>query len=170
MNAVDMAQTVTDPTDQFDPNNYLDLYLPKRPFYFSDYAYAACAYLDILSLSGKEIIISLKKYLESDAYGICFGDDESVEIHIALTQFGKPISRQDKLSTLGHELVHAKQYLLGHLQNAVDGDNEMGVWKGTRYLWTDNSDELPWEQEAYRLEKEIYEYCTGTRSTNVSRV
>jgi hypothetical protein len=161
-NAVDMAQTV---------NNFLELYCPDKPKYFAEYAFSACMYLGLFNLKNKEISIELKRQLENDSYGICYGDDEAVEIHIALYQWGRPLSREDKLSTLGHELVHAKQYLLGHLQNSTNKNgDEMGVWKGHTYLWTDNSDELPWEQEAYKLEKEIYEHCTGTRPTLVSGV
>lgn len=162
MNAVVMAQTVSD---------YLELYCPDRPKYLAEFAFNACMYLGLFELKDKEIVIELKKKLESDSYGICYGDEDVVEIHIALTQWGKPLSREDKLSTLGHELVHAKQYLTGNLKNSTNKKgNEVGVWKGHTYLWTDNPDELPWEKEAYELEKKIYEHCAGTRSTVVSRL
>ncbi len=157
-----MAQTVS---------NSLELYCPERPLYFADYAFNACLYLGLFELVGKEIVIEVKKKLENDSYGICYGDEDAVEIHLALTQWDRPLSREDKLSTLGHELVHARQYLMGDLKNSSgDSGEEWGIWKGNTYLWTDNSDELPWEQEAYKLEKEIYEYVAGTRSKVVSTI
>ena len=156
MSAVGMALIV---------NDWLELYCPERPKYLAEYAYLACEYLGLFNLKNKEICIELKKYLEGDSYGICYGDEDSVDIHIALYQWGKPLSRVDKLSTLGHELVHAKQYLLGDLQNSTDKEGlEVGVWKGNTYLWDDcNTERLPWEQEAYKLEMEIYEHCERTR-------
>lgn len=57
---------------------------------------------------------------------------------------------EEKMLTLAHELVHAKQYILGQLLN--------GKWKGQP---TSNYFHLPyrnypWEEEAYGLEESLY--------------
>lgn len=139
--------------------SFIELYCPTKPNYIFDFVVKACDYLGLLHLTEKEIVVTLKHRLENESYGICYGDENCVEIQIAQTQFGRRLSREEKLSTLGHELVHAKQYFLGELKNSIEEDIDYGIWKGVKHLWTDNHDELPWEQEAYRLEKEILSRC-----------
>jgi len=57
---------------------------------------------------------------------------------------------EEKMQTLAHELVHAKQYILGQLLN--------GKWKGqpiSNYFHLPYRN-YPWEEEAYGLEESLY--------------
>ena len=71
----------------------------------------------------------------------------------------RPISRENKLKTLAHELTHAYQYLTGTL---VAGDIDldfMSTWQGDiislHCQITEN--DTPWEVEAHDYEERIYE-------------
>ncbi len=73
-----------------------------------------------------------------------------INIKIANIVFGQA-SVEEKMKTLAHELVHAKQYITGELQ--------FDQWKGTpekNYLHLPYA-ETPWEEEAYRLQEYLYE-------------
>lgn len=73
-----------------------------------------------------------------------------INIKIANIVFGQA-SAEEKMKTLAHELVHAKQYITGELQ--------FDQWKGTpeaNYLHLPYA-ETPWEEEAYRLQEYLYE-------------
>ena len=49
--------------------------------------------------------------------------------------------------TIAHELIHAKQYASGVLEDMN--------WKGKCYRDTKYYTELPWEEEAFRKEEEV---------------
>lgn len=58
----------------------------------------------------------------------------------------------DATSSLGHELIHVRQHLYGHMRNTFDPDGV--IWKGK--FWPaekcmDRSiyEDLPWEKEAF---------------------
>jgi len=139
----------------------MQLYLSDRtPKYVEDFIRYACVYLGLDKLRG-DITITIKKSLDAEAYGICWGDRRECEIHIANNSFGQRVSREDKLKTIAHELTHAYQYLTGKLKcdPSITEDNKMwkSVWEGKTYRYKpDNESKKPWEVEAVRFENEVY--------------
>jgi len=65
-------------------------------------------------------------------------------------------SPKEKLITLAHELVHARQYAYGELHEYNN------VWRGREYdVDKIYYDELPWEVEAESLGQELYYSFVG---------
>jgi len=94
------------------------------------------------------------KYSKEVMVGWCHGDEEEVWIELG----NELLEDEDYfMETLAHELVHAKQLLTGELK---DLDNFRTEWKGEEYInLRDKLPEevyrgLPWEEEAYRRQKE----------------
>lgn len=112
------------------------------------YIHALSKELGIHRLRTKFITVTFKNELDSDAQGYCLGDREEVEIDIARTSCGDPLSMESMMKTLAHEMVHAKQWLRGEINDQGD------TWKGM-----ETSGEEPWEVEAYDLEDTLYEKC-----------
>ena len=87
---------------------------------------------------------------DSKTAGTASRRGNDINIKIANIVFGQA-SVEEKMVTLAHELVHAKQYITGELQ--------FDKWKGTpesNYLHLPYR-ETPWEEEAYRLQEYLYE-------------
>jgi hypothetical protein len=89
------------------------------------------------------------------ALGHCIGDKTFAFIQIARTC---PITKRkfsflELMRSMTHELVHAKQFLRGEL-NCDNGWTWMG--EDASHLAYDDQ---PWEQEAFRLEYEIFSKC-----------
>lgn len=89
------------------------------------------------------------------AYGYCEGDRDYVKITIAkkCPVTGRKLGFIEMMQTLAHEMVHARQFLRGELVAE-------GVWKwkgrnGADYKYENQ----PWEKEAYRLEKVLFQDC-----------
>lgn len=61
---------------------------------------------------------------------------------------------------LAHEFVHIKQYVLNEMS---DGDNGI-IWKGDLYEQDKQYDVIPWEDEAYTREEELYNKWIKLRS------
>tara|TARA_R110000796_G_scaffold28579_3_gene78021 strand:- start:108 stop:527 length:420 start_codon:yes stop_codon:yes gene_type:complete len=91
--------------------------------------------------------------LENNYAGLCDGDREYVNIILARNYYladGDRIAfcSQELASNLAHELVHARQFLRGEI-------NEYNyVWKGQDYE-NQNYEDWPWEVEAYSLEQPL---------------
>lgn len=100
----------------------------------------ACDYLD-LDVDLAIDFIPMKKY----HFGLCDYDEEEIIISI-----GKALPKKDMIRTLFHELVHVKQHSDGRLQN---GSPQR--WLGQVY--EDDYNKLPWEVEAFDLEKKMME-------------
>lgn len=141
----------------------LDLYLPPRPQYFNKFVIAACEHLGLDQYEA-ELIVTLRKNLDCEHHGLCWGDNELVEIEIATSSFGQSLSRKDKLLAVSHELIHARQYLSGQLSNHHDDGRHMMRWKNRIYAHRDPPDDAkhPWEVEAYREEETVYLACCNT--------
>jgi hypothetical protein len=127
----------------------IDIVAPKKLY---DFTLGCCIHLNIHNLSSKEVVVVMKKRLPEEAFGYTYGDRRHAEIHVAKTQDGEPLDERLILSTLAHELVHAKQYFRGELTGLYE---EFGLWKGKAHPYHDYNS--PWEKEAYRLEKEMME-------------
>jgi hypothetical protein len=89
-----------------------------------------------------EINIKLGQTLDGESFGLCWGDRQEAEIHIATKQWGNPINRENKLKTLAHELTHAHQYLTGALKCDLTNEEFKSVWhkKEYRYLPDEEAD------------------------------
>ena len=133
------------------------VYLSKNmPNYMVEYIDFAIEYLGISRLRG-DLHIDLKQTLEDESFGLCWGDRREAEIQIASRQHGEPVSRENKLKTLSHELTHAYQYLTGNLVAGEVGDF-MSNWRGELISYTaEDDDQTPWEREASDYEERIYE-------------
>ena len=135
----------------------MNLYLSKNmPAYMRVYADFASNYIGLDKLRG-EVFVKLKYgTIDDDSYGLCWGDNYSAEIDIATKTMDETISREDKLKTLGHELVHARQYLKRELV-APKAPSHCERWKGEHIKYDPvNEMKMPWELEASKLEEEIY--------------
>ena len=91
--------------------------------------------------------------LEGDVDGFhCFIDKNEHEIEIQ-----QGLIEEDFVTAIFHEMVHVRQHERGLLK-------DYGIrksWKGEEYLGIYDTKEtymnLPWEEEAYRLQEEMYE-------------
>jgi len=87
---------------------------------------------------------------DADAYHCCIDKGEhELEIQTGLIE-------EDFMTAVFHEMVHVRQHERGLLK-----DNGIRkAWKGEEYIGiydtVDTYMNLPWEEEAYRLQEEIY--------------
>lgn len=93
--------------------------------------------------------VSIKQSCDQHAMGYCWGEKDAIEIEIAKTCFGESLSQDKILTNLCHELVHAKQLILGELSSTVR------VWKSQDHKDTPYSQQ-PWEREAFYWESKLY--------------
>lgn len=87
------------------------------------------------------------------AYGLCDGaKGEYAEILIArkCPHTDRKLGFIEMMQTLAHEMVHARQFLRGQLNNKGGW-----AWKGRKADGFEY-DNQPWEKEAFRLEKELF--------------
>ena len=73
-------------------------------------------------------------------------------------QWGKPITRENKLKSVAHELTHARQYLKRELvakDELTDGPMAKWCGKDMPYEYATEQNE-PWEVEARLMEEKIY--------------
>jgi len=101
---------------------------------------------------------------DDDHYvGLCdyCANTDIVTIKLATHQGdGKRIARQQILQTLAHEMIHAKQYIKRQMVDLPDHDDGRWRVRWGRKVYCDNPNRLPpWELEAYRDEKALYESC-----------
>ena len=139
----------------------MQLYQSERtPKYVNEFTRYAMVYLGLNKLRGN-VTVLLKPQLDGEAYGVCWGDRQECEIHIASTSFGVKVSREDKLKTIAHELTHAYQYLTGKLKcdPTCTEEHKMwkSIWEGKAYRYKpENETKKPWELEAVKFENEVY--------------
>ena len=135
----------------------MNIYLSKSiPLYMQEYADFAANYIGLDKLRGDVFVRLCSGALSDDSYGLCWGDNYSAEIDIASKSVNEKVSREDKLKTLGHELVHAKQYLKRELL-PPKYPSIYETWKGVEHKYEPHQErEMPWEVEATILEDEIY--------------
>jgi hypothetical protein len=132
-------------------------YLSKNmPKYMVDFVHFSMQRLGLDKLRG-EVHIALKGTLDGESYGLCWGDRREAEIQIASKQWGTPVSREDKLKSIAHELTHAHQYLTGRLKCDLASDEYNSTWLGEQYRYRPEAEiRLPWEVEAVENERDIY--------------
>lgn len=88
---------------------------------------------------------------DADAYHCCITKGEhEIEVQTGLIE-------EDFMTAIFHEMVHVRQHERGLLKD----HGIRKAWKGEEYFGIYDSKEtymnLPWEEEAYRLQEEIYE-------------
>lgn len=117
---------------------YAGLLLPKR------------------KLKNLYIEISFKKKLDGDSDGYCFDHGKDGKYHDFEIEVAKGKSVRETLMTIGHEMVHLKQFVMGELKDGVVPATT-SVWKGKIVnekkvsYW-----DLPWEIEAFGRERGLY--------------
>ncbi|MDB4339489.1 hypothetical protein OAA57_00540 [bacterium] len=86
-----------------------------------------------------------------DGYCLC------VSLREFQIELQKGLDDPDMITALIHELVHVKQ----HARKELIDNGMIKKWKGEEYLHifttVDQYMSLPWEEEAYRLQEELYE-------------
>lgn len=111
-----------------------------------------------------DIHVAFSRQLDANAFGYCWGDKKDISINIGRGgTWPHPETCEDvfcyygfeaQIKTLSHELVHAKQYLRGE----ITGYDR--IWRQGRKKidcsHIKDEKEYPWEQEAYKLEDELY--------------
>jgi hypothetical protein len=126
------------------------------PKYLRVYTHFVSRELGIDKLRG-EINLFLKKDLDSQVYGLCWGDNRECFVEIATKQWGMPVSREDKYKTIAHELVHCRQYLTRKLRPSPQGDF-VSRWNGRNFKYDPKNEEvMPWEKEAQKVEQKMYD-------------
>ena len=86
--------------------------------------------------------------------------------HNIEVQRGLP--KDDLITLIFHEMVHVRQHESGHLiDNGI-----VKSWKGQEYITVfstvDEYMALPWEEEAYRLQEELFEKWNSTTMNTVN--
>lgn len=87
---------------------------------------------------------------DADAYHCCIDKGEhELEIQTGLIE-------EDFMTAVFHEMVHVRQHERGVLKD----HGVRKAWKGEEYIGIYDTTEtymnLPWEEEAYRLQEEMY--------------
>ena len=101
-----------------------------------------------------DISIYLRKHLKKcyNVYGDCEVKDDT---HSYVINLDLSLSNKDLIKTLGHEMIHVKQYAIGDL--GMWGNK----WCGKKYPIDMPYDDQPWEKEAMALEDILYyQYIT----------
>ena len=87
---------------------------------------------------------------DADAYHCC------VEKNYHEIEIQQGLIEEDFVTAIFHEMVHVKQHERGELKD----HGIRKAWKGEEHIsifsTTDEYMELPWEEEAYRLQEEMY--------------
>lgn len=99
-----------------------------------------------------DITVQFSNCMKRGAYGYCMQSDaREYEIEI-----DRSLRLYDMVSTLTHELTHMKQYVRKEMVHLSDGSVR---WK-KKVVSSDTSyADLPWEKEAFRLEKQLALEC-----------
>ena len=96
-----------------------------------------------------DICVKIKKFA-GDAVGYCMMADNHKEFEIEIS---KELTLREFVTTLCHEMVHAKQYYRKEM------DGEIHRWK--KHIVPEETDyfDLPWEKEAYRKQDYLAQLC-----------
>lgn len=109
----------------------------------------AKAFVQYFEIRNGDIYSPIKiqfKKLETGYLGFCFPDQNGIVI-----QINKSLNEREMISTLFHELVHAKQFDSGILKwNSQNGNFH---WKGK--LIKLPYSKQPWERQAYRMQDKM---------------
>lgn len=99
-----------------------------------------------------DITIKLTNCYRDGAYGYCFShSNREFELEV-----DKNLRMFDFISTLCHELTHLKQYAKGEMKQI---DYYKTQWKKVVYTDRVDYDDLPWEKEAFKVERQLALEC-----------
>ena len=96
-----------------------------------------------------DITVDLVK-IKSDAVGFCMMLDTNRNFNIELD---KGLGIKDMVQALCHEMVHVKQYARNEMNDGIVKGKAR--WKKQYSAEDTNYWDLPWEKEAYRMEKKL---------------
>ena len=96
-----------------------------------------------------DITVDLVK-IKSDAVGFCMMLDTNRNFNIELD---KGLGIKDMVQALCHEMVHVKQYARNEMNDGIVKGR--AKWKNQFIKEDTNYWDLPWEKEAYRMEKKL---------------
>ena len=108
---------------------------------------------DILNINSADITADIYRDPADDAIGYCSGDIDEVSISI-----NQCLKGNDWVEVLAHELIHAKQYLHGELE---DSEPMVHYWHGNKFVTVhelfdyDAYTRLPWEREAFSKQRSL---------------
>jgi len=83
-------------------------------------------------------------------YGYCMEGDNNRTFEL---EIAKGLGLFDMISTICHEMVHVKQYAKREMDGYGERWKKSKIKDGTPYM------ELPWEKEAFRLERGLAIEC-----------
>ena len=89
-----------------------------------------------------DIFIDIFTELDDQLGGYCYGDNENINIALARRSDGEYFTRNEILRNLMHELIHAKQLILGEIDHGS---------------FARKYEDQPWEIEAYGNEDALCE-------------
>lgn len=95
-----------------------------------------------------DITVKIKKL--DGVFGYCMEEDTNRTFTI---EVAKGLSLYDLVSTICHEMVHVKQYAKREMDGYGLRWKKSKVAEGTCYA------DLPWEKEAFRMEKNLAIEC-----------
>lgn len=95
-----------------------------------------------------DITVELQN-IKSEAIGFCMMHDKN-QFEIELD---KKLSIKELVTALCHEMVHVKQFARKEMVNGML--NGVAKWKSKKISLDTNYWDLPWEKEAYRMEKKL---------------
>ena len=106
-----------------------------------------------------DILLYLEKNMDR-ADGYCLAESKRSFV----LEIDSRLKGDDFITAITHEMVHVKQYARGE---TTDVNQFTKSWKGEEYIslysTVEEYMELPWEEEAYRLQEtlcEEYKQCT----------
>ena len=88
--------------------------------------------------------------IKSDAIGFCMMQDTNRKFEIELD---KKLGIKEMVQALCHEMVHVKQYARNEMNDGIVKGRAR--WKSKYIKMDTNYWDLPWEKEAYRMEKKL---------------
>lgn len=121
----------------------------KAAIFFGSYLLSKRLYENVC------VFIEFDKHDEmDDDYAYCDMLEENGKSFVITID--RSLSRKDTLLALAHEMIHVKQYAKGELKD-LTRPARVTKWKGQKYISEEiNYWDLPWEQEAYKNEKPLY--------------
>ena len=88
--------------------------------------------------------------IKSDAIGFCMMQETNRDFEIELD---KKLGIKKMVQALCHEMVHVKQYARNEMNDGIVKGRAR--WKSKYIKMDTNYWDLPWEKEAYRMEKKL---------------
>lgn len=121
---------------------------------FHDFAYN-CIYHFFRNDLKRDVFIDINLKRDLKNYlGLCDGTRSQVEIDLARSYDGRRESINALALTLAHEIVHAKQFIRGEINDTNYIYKKGSVTldcEGVRYS------QQPWEVEAYELQQDLFD-------------